>query len=136
MDFIPPCLGLCTVPASSSVLEFLFLAVLLSCVWLSSAARSCGTRDDSKKDSVCTPTIPSRRPPAPIIDHLAYTPSAEPTKHATGAIKWLVVFTKRSKEKTHEIITEARRLRGSKLVRGRGDTTKTASTLISPPAAP
>ena len=47
-----------------------------------------------------------------------------------------MVFTGRSRQKAREDTPEARRIRTSKLVHERGGTTKAASALISPPAAP
>ena len=54
----------------------------------------------------------------------------------TGLIDWLVVFAGRSRQKAREDTPEARRIRASKLAHQRGGITKTASTLISPSAAP
>ena len=48
------------------------------CVWLSSLARSCATRDASNKDNVCKPTIPakiSRPPPSETISHVTRVPN-------------------------------------------------------------
>ena len=36
-----------------------YSSVLLSCVWESTAARSCAVRDDNNKDNVCEPIIPA-----------------------------------------------------------------------------
>ena len=87
-------LRICTVSTSHSLtyLHDHLLACLLWCTdrlglcivpeLLLPVALSCATRDDANKDNVCTPTISSgiNRPPHP--DHLAYTLSAEPAKHA------------------------------------------------------
>ena len=54
----------------------------------------------------------------------------------TGLIDWLVVFAGRSRQKAREDTPGARRIRASKLVHQRGGTTKAASALVSPPAAP
>ena len=54
----------------------------------------------------------------------------------TGLLGWLVVFAGRSRQKAREDTPEARRIRASKLAHQRGGTTKAASALISPPAAP
>ena len=54
----------------------------------------------------------------------------------TGLIDWLVVFAGRSRQKAREGTPGARRIRASKLAHERGDITKAASALISPPAAP
>ena len=54
----------------------------------------------------------------------------------TGLVDWLVVFADRSRQKAREGSPEARRIRASKLVHQRGGINKTASALISPPAAP
>ena len=51
-DLIPPCLGYVLHPrVVPGCLTY------LCCVWLSSVARSCATRDDSNKDNVFTQTI-------------------------------------------------------------------------------
>ena len=73
MELIPPCLGLCTVPrfiiiilSSVSCIDGLvFLSGI--CVWLSSVARSCATKDINNKDNVCRPNIPAgiKGPPPP-----------------------------------------------------------------------
>ena len=47
-----------------------------------------------------------------------------------------MVFVGRSRQKAREGTPEARRIRASKLAHEGGDTTKAASALISPPAAP
>ena len=54
----------------------------------------------------------------------------------TSLIDWLAVFAGRSRQKALEDTPEARRIRASKLAHQRGGSTKTASALISPPAAP
>ena len=54
----------------------------------------------------------------------------------TGLLGWLVVFAGRSRQKAREDTPEARRIRASKLAHQRGGTTKAASALIFPPAAP
>ena len=61
---------------------------VLCWVWLSSVAWSCATRDDTKKDNVCSPTISSgiNRPSHP--DYLAYTLSAEPTQTDSTPWRW------------------------------------------------
>ena len=46
-DLIPPCLGLCTVPTSSSSLD-VSIRDSVCWVWLSSVARLCAIRDESK----------------------------------------------------------------------------------------
>ena len=53
-----------------------------------------------------------------------------------GLIDLLVVFAGRSRHKTREKTPEARQLRASKLAHEQGGVTKTASALVSPPAAP
>ena len=48
------------------------------CVWVSSVARSCATRDASNKDNVCEPTIPAginRPPPSETISHVTRVPN-------------------------------------------------------------
>ena len=48
------------------------------CVWLSSLARSCATRDVSNKDNVCKPTIPAKKngpPPSETISHVTRVPN-------------------------------------------------------------
>ena len=54
----------------------------------------------------------------------------------TGLIDWLVVFARRSRQKSREDTHEARRTRASKLAHDKGGITKAASALISPPGAP
>ena len=54
----------------------------------------------------------------------------------TGLIDWLVVFAGDSRQKARKDTPEARRIRASKLAHERGGITKTASSLISPPAVP
>ena len=52
---MPPCLGLL----------YPRVSCLLSCIWESTAPRSCAAWDDNNKDNVCAPTIPAglKRPP-------------------------------------------------------------------------
>ena len=77
-ELIPPCLGLCTVPTisvGSSIIGLVFVSrsFLVWCVWLSSVARSCATRDGSNKDNLWKPTIPAginRLPPSETISHV------------------------------------------------------------------
>ena len=75
MELIPPCQDLHFTHESNIV--FGSCSFPVSCVWLSSVARSCATRNASKKDNVWKPTIPAgitRPPPSETISHVTRVP--------------------------------------------------------------
>ena len=66
----------------SSFLDFSIRVPFLWCVWLSSVARSCATRDASNKDNVCKPTIPAginHPPPSETISRVTRVPNQQNT---------------------------------------------------------
>ena len=72
-------LGLCTVRTISIGLcvRWSFRSVPVSCVQLSSVARSCATRDSNNKDNAWEPTLPAginRPPPSETISHVTRVP--------------------------------------------------------------